>query len=91
MFWQLSLPEALKASPTHKAYRVGAPSGVWVVEQHPDATYTLSHVPDTPLGGPEAPAQSWSFPTLEQLIGELGHIPGAEVIATDWYADEGEL
>lgn len=62
-----------------------------MVEQHPAGAYTLSYFPDTPLGGPPEPAQSWSFPTLEQLLGELGHLPGAEVIVTDWYADEGEL
>lgn len=91
MFWQLSLPKALKASPTHKAYRVGAPSGVWVVELYQDATCTLSYYPDTPLGGPSEPAEHWSFPALEQLIREMGHIPGAQVIDTDWYPDEGEL
>jgi hypothetical protein len=91
MFWQLSLPKALEVSPTHKAYRVGAPSGVWVVEQHSDATCTLSYYPDTPLGGPPEPPQHWSFPTLEQLIGKMGHIPGAQVIHTDWYPDEGDL
>jgi hypothetical protein len=91
MFWQLSLPKALKTSPTYKAYRVGAPSGVWVVEQHPDATCTLSYFPDTPLGGPPEPVQRWSFSTLEHLIGRLKHVPGAQVIATDWYPDEGDF
>jgi hypothetical protein len=91
MFWQLSLPAALEASLTHKAYRVGSPSGVWVVEQLPDTACTLSYYPDTPLGGPTEPVQRWSFATLEQLIGETEHIPGAQVIHTDWYPDEGEL
>ena len=35
MFWQLSLPAALEASLTHKAYRVGSQSGVWVVSSFP--------------------------------------------------------
>ena len=91
MFWQLSLPKALKTSLTHKAYRVGSPSGVWVVEQHPDSSCTLSYFPDTPMGGPPEPAQHWSSPTLEQLIREMEHIPGAQVIDSDWYPDEGEL
>ncbi len=91
MFWQLSLPRALEMSLTHKAYRVGSPSGVWVVEQHPDASCTLSYFPDAPMGGPPAPAEHWSSPTLERLIEEMGRIPGAQVIATDWYPDEGEL
>lgn len=91
MFWQLSLLEALKVSPTHKAYRVGTASGVWVVEQLPDATCLLSYHPDTPLGVPPEPVQRWSFTTLEQLIKETGQIPGAQVIHTDWYPDEGEF
>jgi hypothetical protein len=91
MFWQLSLSKALESSPTHKAYRVGAPSGVWVVEQHLDVTCVLSYYPDTPLGGPTEPAQHWFFSTLEQLIREMEHIPGAQVIDTDWYPDEGEF
>ena len=91
MFWQLSLSEALKASPTRKAYRVGVPTGVWVVEQQPDTTYRLSYHPDAPMGGPPEPPQHWSFPTLEQLIEGTAHIPGAQVIDTDWYSDEGEF
>jgi hypothetical protein len=90
MFWQLSLREALKASPTHKAYRVGTANGVWVVEQSADVCILCFH-PDTPLGAPPEPVQCWSFATLEELIRETGQIPGAQVIHTDWYPDEGEF
>ncbi|HEU5198324.1 MAG TPA: hypothetical protein VFU32_01735 [Ktedonobacterales bacterium] len=91
MFWQLSLVEALEASPTRKAYRVGSPSGVWVVEWHADASCTLSYYPDAPPGAPPEPMEHWSFSTLERLIQETERIPAAHVIHTDWYPDDGDF
>lgn len=91
MFWQLSMAQALEVSPTRKAYRVGSPSGVWVVEQHADASCTLSYHPDVPPGAPPEPVERWSFSTLEHLIQETEHIPAAHVIHTDWYPDDGDF
>jgi hypothetical protein len=91
VFWQLSLEQALEASSDRKAYRIGAPSGVWVVEQQEDSSYRLLHYPDVAPGSPPEPVQHWAFPSFEQLLAGMQSIPYAFVVHTDWYPNTGEV